>query len=292
MNKKQGANPPDNTTSLQPALYVVATPLGNRDDISLRALAILRQVSAIACEDTRHSRPLLQHYAIAAPCFALHEHNEASAAERLIEHLAAGQAVALISDAGTPAISDPGARTVAAVRAAGHAVIPLPGASALVTAFSAAGLPPGPFWFEGFLPSKTAARRQRIVGLRTLAAHLVFYEAPHRICDTVADLAELLESERHLVIARELTKLFEQIVSLPLQDAPAWLTADSHRQRGEFVLIVAAPPPPTGLSSQALQTLALLQQELPLKQAVKLAASITGESRNALYEAALAQQDK
>lgn len=290
MNKKSTANAENNTTSLNPVLYVVATPLGNRDDISLRALSVLRQVAAIACEDTRHSRPLLQHYAIEAPCFALHEHNEASAASRLIDYLTAGQAVALISDAGTPAISDPGARAVAAVRAAGFEVIPLPGASALVTAFSAAGLPPGPFWFEGFLPSKTAARRARITTLRALPAHLAFYEAPHRISDTVADLAELLEGERQLVIARELTKLFEQIVSLPLTEAPAWLAADSHRQRGEFVLMVEAPPPPTGLSAQALQTLALLQQELPLKQAVKLAASISGESRNALYEAALARQ--
>jgi 16S rRNA (cytidine1402-2'-O)-methyltransferase len=269
------------------ALYVVATPLGNIADISQRALETLRTVAAIACEDTRHTRHLLDHYGIRTATFALHEHNEAAAANKLIELLAAGKSVALVSDAGTPAISDPGARAVAAVHAAGFPVIPLPGPNAAVTALSAAGLEDARFLFVGFLPSKTAARQQQIAALKPLAATLVFYEAPHRIKETVADLAALLEPQRTLVIARELTKLFEQIASMPLVDGPAWLEADSNRQRGEFVLLVSAAPPATGLSAEALRTLRLLLAELPLKQAVKLAAEISGAPKNALYDAAL-----
>lgn len=277
-----------NTTA---ALYVVATPLGNIADITLRALDTLRTVDVVACEDTRHTRRLLDHYDIRVPTLALHEHNEASAAQKLISLLAAGQRIALVSDAGTPAVSDPGARAVAAVRAAGFPVIPLPGPNAAITALSAAGLADPAdtqFHFVGFLPAKTGARRACIESLRSLSATLVFYEAPHRITETVADLAELLEPTRTLVIARELTKLFEQIVTLPLAEAPAWLAADANRQRGEFVLLVAAPPPADDAIDAASQrTLQLLLAELPLKQAVKLAAEITGAPKNALYDAAL-----
>ncbi|MFA7268105.1 MAG: 16S rRNA (cytidine(1402)-2'-O)-methyltransferase [Sterolibacterium sp.] len=274
------------------ALYVVATPLGNLGDITLRALEVLRGVDAIACEDTRHTRRLLDHYDIRVPAFALHEHNEAGAAQRLIVMLAEGKRVALVSDAGTPGISDPGARAVAAVRAAGYPVIPLPGPNAAIAALSAAGLNDPHFLFVGFLPAKAAARRQQIEALKAVSATLIFYEAPHRIADTIADLAGLLEPQRKLVVARELTKLFEQIVAMPLADAPAWLADDPNRQRGEFVLLVSAPPPAQTLPADALRILRLLLAELPLKQAVKLAAEITAMPKNALYEQALAWKDQ
>ncbi|MCX7174996.1 MAG: 16S rRNA (cytidine(1402)-2'-O)-methyltransferase [Proteobacteria bacterium] len=274
------------------ALYVVATPLGNLGDITLRALDVLRGVDAIACEDTRHTRRLLDHHAIRTPAFALHEHNEAAAAQKLIAMLAAGKRVALVSDAGTPCVSDPGARAVAAVRAAGYPVIPLPGPNAAIAALSAGGLADPHFLFVGFLPSKGMARRQQIESLKSIPASLVFYEAPHRIVATIADLAELLEPQRTLVIARELTKLFEQIASVPLADAPAWLAADPNRQRGEFVLLVSAPPPADDLPAEAMRTLKLLLAELPLKQAVKLAAEISGQPKNALYEQALLWKDE
>jgi 16S rRNA (cytidine1402-2'-O)-methyltransferase len=269
------------------ALYVVATPLGHIADITQRALDTLRAVDAIACEDTRHTRHLLDHYGIRATTFALHQHNEVGAAQKLISLLAEGRRIALVSDAGTPAVSDPGARAVAAVRAAGFPVIPLPGPNAAITALSAAGLDDAHFHFVGFLSSKTGARRQQIEALRSVAATLVFYEAPHRVHETVADLADQLEPQRTLVVARELTKLFEQIAAMPLAEGPAWLAADSNRQRGEFVLLVSAPPPAVGLPEEALRTLRLLLAELPLRQAVKLAAEISGAPKNALYEAAL-----
>lgn len=274
------------------ALYVVATPLGNLGDITLRALEVLRGVDAIACEDTRHTRHLLDHYDIRAPAFALHQHNEAGAAQKLIALLAAGKRVALVSDAGTPCVSDPGARAVAAVRAAGYPVIPLPGANAAIAALSAGGLADPHFLFVGFLPAKGMARRQQIETLKSIPASLVFYEAPHRIVATVADLAQLLEPQRTLVIARELTKLFEQIAAVPLAEAPAWLAADPNRQRGEFVLLVSAPPPADDLPAEAMRTLKLLLAELPLKQAVQLAAEISGKPKNALYEQALAWKDQ
>ena len=274
------------------ALYVVATPLGNLGDITLRALEVLRDADAIACEDTRHTRRLLDHHDIQVPAFALHEHNEAGAAQKLIGLLATGKAVALVSDAGTPGISDPGARAVAAVRGAGYPVIPLPGANAAITALSAAGMDDAQFLFVGFLPAKAMARRQQIERLKAIPALLVFYEAPHRIVETIADLAELLEPQRTLVVARELTKLFEQIASMALADAPAWLAEDPNRQRGEFVLLVSAAPPAQELPGEALRTLKLLLAELPLKQAVKLAAEISAQPKNALYQLALAWKDE
>ncbi|MBP9219290.1 MAG: 16S rRNA (cytidine(1402)-2'-O)-methyltransferase [Sterolibacterium sp.] len=279
------------STNKVAALYVVATPLGNIADITLRALETLRQVDLVACEDTRHTRRLLDHYDIRVRCCALHEHNEAATADKLIVWLGEGKSIALVSDAGTPAVSDPGARAVAAVRAAGFPVIPLPGPNAAIAALSAAGLDEGHFHFVGFLPSKPGARRQQVDALKSIAAALVFYEAPHRIVDTVADLAGILEPQRTLVVARELTKLFEQIEAMPLGDAPAWLAADANRQRGEFVLLVSAPPPGEGLAGDALRTLHLLLAELPLKQAVRLAADISGAAKNALYDAALAMKD-
>lgn len=270
-----------------PSLYVVATPLGNLRDITLRALDVLRAVDRVAAEDTRHSRRLLDAHGIRAEMFALHQHNEQQAAGQLIAELAAGRHVALITDAGTPAVSDPGARAVARVRAAGYRVVPVPGPSAMVAALSASGLAEGSFHFHGFLPARSAARRAELAALRRLSSVLVFYEAPHRIAEMVDDLCAEFEPERTVVLARELTKQFEQIASLPLSEAPAWLSADPDRQRGEFVVLLSPPPPAEGLSREAERVLGLLLEELPLKTAAKLAAQITGEPKNALYARAL-----
>ena len=269
------------------ALYVVATPIGNLADLSLRALDVLRLADAVACEDTRHARHLLDHYDIRVPLLALHQHNEQQAAAKLVDMLLAGKRVALISDAGTPGVSDPGARTVAAVRAAGQRVVPIPGANAAITALSAAGLMDAEFHFVGFLPAKAGARRTALERLAGIPAALVFYEAPHRVVETVADLLLLLGGERELVVARELTKLFEQIECMPLAEAADWFAADSNRQRGEFVLIVGGPPAREGLDPEAERVLTLLLADLPLKQAAKLAAEITGLPKNALYQRAL-----
>ncbi len=278
-----------NTISIPVALYVVATPIGNLGDIGPRALDALRAADVIACEDTRHTRHLLDHFGIRAPAFALHEHNEREAAEKVITLLAAGKRVALVSDAGTPGISDPGAKAVAAVRAAGFDVVPLPGPSAAITALSAAGLADERFLFVGFLPAKVGARGTAIDELAATTAALVFYEAPHRIEETVADLAARLQPSRTLVIARELSKRFEQIAVMPLGDGPAWLAAEENRRRGEFVLIVAGPPPrpDSEVDAEAERVLQLLLAELPTKQAAKLAAAITGRAKNALYARAL-----
>jgi 16S rRNA (cytidine1402-2'-O)-methyltransferase len=281
---------PATPLSSTPSLYVVATPLGNLHDISLRALAVLAAVDVIAAEDTRHSQRLLDAYRIRVPLFAVHEHNEQAAAGRLIERLAQGQQVALISDAGTPAVSDPGARAVARVRAAGHPVVPVPGACAAVAALSVSGWADGGFRFVGFLPPKSAARRARLSELRDAAEALVLYEAPHRVADCVADLAEVFGGERAILIARELTKLHEQIVRLPLAATAAWFAADPNRSRGEFVLVVDGAPASSGLDAEAERVLALLLAELPLKTAARLAAEITGAPRNVLYPRALAMK--
>jgi 16S rRNA (cytidine1402-2'-O)-methyltransferase len=275
-----------------PALYVVATPLGNLGDITLRALACLRGADAVACEDTRHSRPLLDHYGIKAPCFALHEHNENEASEKLLSLLADGKKVALITDAGTPGISDPGARAVAAAHAAGYRVVPMPGASAVVSLLSVAGLTDNRFLFAGFLPPKTTARRAVIESLRAVPATLVFYEAPHRIAETVADLAAILEPVRILVVGRELTKRFEEVARMPLGEAAAWFKADANRERGEFVLAVSAAPETQGMDADSERVLRALLCELPTKQAAKLAAEITGQSKNELYARALQLKDE
>lgn len=283
---------PDDKTPLPPAtLFVVATPIGNLADISARALDVLGRVDVITCEDTRSSRPLLDHYGIRAALLPLHEHNEREAAVKVIALLGEGKRVALISDAGTPGISDPGARAVAAVRAAGFRIVPLPGPSAMATALSAGGINDAQVLFAGFLSPKPGARRAEIEKFKAVPATLVFYEAPHRIEETLADLAALLEPERTLVVARELTKLFEQITAMPVADGPAWLAADANHKRGEFVLIVSAPPPREGLDAETERVLSLLLAELPTKQAAKLAAEITGQPKNALYQRALELKD-
>jgi len=268
------------------ALYVVPTPLGNLADLTRRAEEILRAVPWVAAEDTRHSGPLLKQIGSPARTLPAHRHNEYEAAARILEKLRSGESVALISDAGTPGISDPGARIVAAVRAAGCKVVPLPGPSAVTTALSASGLLDEHFLFYGFLPNKGGQRRQVIAELRDYPCALVFYEAPHRILETVADLAAVL-GERTLVIARELTKLFESIHSGPLTGALDWLQEDPNRQRGEFVLLVSGAPAGNddGEGERVLKL--LLAEGLPVKQAAKLASAITGAAKNALYERAL-----
>jgi len=268
-------------------LYVVATPLGNLQDISMRAQAILGGVDAIAAEDTRHSQRLLDALAIGTRLFPLHEHNEQAAVGQVIRMLEDGKHVALISDAGTPAISDPGARAVARVREAGFPVVPVPGACAAIAALSASGFVDSGFHFVGFLPARPAGRRAAVEALRDVAVPLVFYESPHRIAECVADLSAVLEPVREIVIARELTKLYEQIVRLPLAEAGAWLAEDTNRCRGEFVLIVSAAPQAQGLDAQAEKVLGLLVAELPVKTAARLAAEITGAPKNALYARAL-----
>jgi 16S rRNA (cytidine1402-2'-O)-methyltransferase len=273
---------------LETALYVVATPIGNLRDITLRALEVLAAANVVAAEDTRNTAHLLTHHGISANrLIAVHQHNERGAADKIIALLLAGQSVAFVSDAGTPAVSDPGALLVHAVRAAGLRVIPIPGASAAMAALSAAGLNEPHFLFYGFLPNKSAAR---CAVLQSLASHpytLVFYEAPHRIVECVADLCAVLGGARQVVLAREITKLFETIHACALCDAGAWLQSDSNQQRGEFVVLVSGAIPQPGLSPETLSTLSTLLDELPLKQAVQLAAKITGANRNELYQRAL-----
>lgn len=274
-------------TEESPALYVVPTPLGNLGDMSPRAIDVLRQVAWVAAEDTRHTAPLLKHFGISARMLAAHEHNEEAAAGQILARLREGDSVALVSDAGTPGISDPGARIVARARAAGHRIVPLPGPCAAVTALSAAGLAEPHFLFYGFLPAKARQREEALRELAALPYALVFYEAPHRILETVAALASVLGAERTVVLARELTKLFETIHACPLGEALAWLQADANRQRGEFVLLVAGAPP-AGDDGEGERVLKLLLGDgLPVKQAARLAHEITGAGKNRLYDLAL-----
>lgn len=268
-------------------LYVLATPIGNAGDITLRGLNVLSLVDAVACEDTRNTSHLLARYGLSKELIAAHEHNEREAAEKLIERLKAGQRIALVSDAGTPAISDPGARIVDAVRTAGFRVMPLPGASAAVSALSASGLVNDRFYFIGFLPNKGKQRETILHSLASVEATLVFYEAPHRITETIAAIAAVFAPTRQIVFARELTKLFEEIHRCPLAEASAWLTADAHRQKGEFVILLEGATATADDDAEADRVLAILLSECPVKQAAALAARITGKKKNALYERAL-----
>ncbi|MFG6458783.1 16S rRNA (cytidine(1402)-2'-O)-methyltransferase [Roseateles sp. BYS96W] len=273
-------------------LYLVATPIGNLADLSLRAIHLLGLADALACEDTRQGGALLRHLGLHKPLIALHQHNEREASAAVLARLAAGERVAYASDAGTPAISDPGAVLVREVVAAGHRVLPLPGPSSTVTALSVAGdTAATSFAFAGFLPTKAGERRsalQAVLGVEGQSQ--VVFEAPHRIIDLVALLAELAP-QRRVTVCRELTKQFESVHTAEAATLPAWLAADAQRQRGEFVLVLHAQAPQAAaddeLPPQALRTLALLAAELPLKQAVALAAQISGAPRNQLYDAGL-----
>lgn len=270
-------------------LYVVATPIGNLSDITLRAIETLKNVEVIAAEDTRHTAGLLSHLGISKKMLAVHEHNEQQSAEKLLALLQAGDDVALVTDAGTPGISDPGAIVVDVVREAGVKVAPVPGASAVIAALSASGITENGFYFHGFLPASGAARRKSLEGLKPQNVTIVLYEAPHRIKESVKDLAAILGGDRRITFAREVTKTFETFHRCLLSDALNWLEADSNQQRGEFVLLIERAPTieQTGLSESTEKVLKLLLTDLPLKQAVKLAVGITGEKKNTLYEWAL-----
>lgn len=275
------------------SLYVVATPIGNLDDMSVRALKVLREVALVAAEDTRHSLRLMQHFGIATPLAACHEHNERNEGSRFIERLLAGDDVALISDAGTPLISDPGYHLVRQARAAGIKVVPVPGACALIAALSAAGLPSDRFIFEGFLPAKAVGRRSRLEQLREEPRTLIFYEAPHRILECLQDMEAVFGEERPAVLARELTKTFETLKGLPLAQLRSFVESDSNQQRGECVVLVAGwstAQEDDAVSAEARRVLDLLLQDLPVKRAAALAAEITGVRKNLLYQLALDKQ--
>ena len=269
-------------------LYIVATPIGNVTDISVRALYILGMVDAVACEDTRNTGNLLTRFGLSRPMIAAHQHNEREVADKIISRLLAGERIALVSDAGTPGVSDPGARIVDAVRSAGLRVVPVPGASAAVTALSASGLVNDQFYFVGFLPAKAKQRESALQQLLTVSATLVMYEAPHRILDCVEALAAVFQPERQVVFARELTKLFEEIHRCPLADALAWVKADAHREKGEYVVLLeGAPGGSDAQEAEAERILNILLAECSVKQAANLTAQITGCKKNALYDRAL-----
>ena len=285
--------PAETSPALAAALYVVATPIGNLEDISSRAARTLRAAAWIAAEDTRSSRPLLQSLGIGhTRCLAMHAHNEESQAERLLDRIRGGESVALITDAGTPGISDPGALLVAAAHAAGITVVPVPGASASTTLLSAAGLPGGRYFFEGFLPTRTRLRQGR---LAASGQAFMLFEAPHRIEALAAELLQALEGEREVVVGRELTKRFEQIVRMPLAALPDWLQADANHCRGEFALLVFGPPArpesdeaaESASSALGLKAMQVLSETMPPRQAAKLAARISGDKADRLYQSAL-----
>ncbi|MGL4225823.1 MAG: 16S rRNA (cytidine(1402)-2'-O)-methyltransferase [Vibrio sp.] len=269
-----------------PTLYIVPTPIGNLGDITQRALEVLAQVDMIAAEDTRHTGKLLAHFNISTKTFALYDHNEQQKAQFLVDKLQSGMSIALVSDAGTPLISDPGYHLVNQCRQAGVKVVPLPGPCAVITALSAAGLPSDCFSFEGFLPAKSKARKDKLLEIAKVTRTCIFYESPHRICDALQDMQEVLGGERQVVLARELTKTFETIQGMPLAQLITWIAEDDNRKKGEMVLLVhgyRAAGEQT-LPDDALRTLTLLSKELPLKKAAALVAEIHQLKKNALYK--------
>lgn len=279
LNVRPAADP-----SVAGTLHVVATPIGNRGDLSSRALQVLGSVAAICAEDTRHTRQLLSHFGIGTPLVAVHEHNEDAMAAKLVARLLAGESLALVSDAGTPLVSDPGFRLVRAARIAGVRVSPVPGACAFVAALSVAGLPSDRFVFEGFLPAKAAARRERLARLASESRTLVFYESSHRIEAMLADAIQAFGAQRHAIVARELTKLFETVLDGSLADLHARVAADADQRKGEFVVLVHGVDDDVAakvIEGQRLYT--KLSQHLPPSTAAKLAAELSGAPRKALY---------
>ncbi|MGV3740161.1 MAG: 16S rRNA (cytidine(1402)-2'-O)-methyltransferase [Gammaproteobacteria bacterium] len=274
------------SASTSGTLYVVATPIGNLNDISLRAIETLRTVDTILCEDTRHSRPLLHHLGIQKPLLSLHAHNEHNKVSSILEFLIAGQSIALISDAGTPLISDPGYPLVHAAREANIVVVPIPGPCAFITALSAAGVPCDVISFFGFLPPKSKARQEKLASLMHINHTLVFYESTHRIQACLEDLAEIFGNDCELVVAKELTKTYEHFIQGSISIVQAWFQAQAAHYKGEFVVIV----PPRKIEqtdNRGEQILKMLLKELPLKKAVKLAAEISNSAKNDLYQLAL-----
>lgn len=281
------------STTVAGTLYVVATPIGNLQDISTRALQVLGQVNLIAAEDTRHSARLLEHFAIQTPMVPCHDHNERNGSAALVQRLLDGENLALISDAGTPLISDPGFHLVRLARAEGLQVVPVPGACAAIAALSAAGLPSDRFIFEGFLPAKSGPRNARLQELVSESRTLIFYEAPHRVLESVLAMAEVFGAGRKAVLARELTKTFETIKDAELGELAGWIAADSNQQRGECVLLVAgvdAKAEKDTVDAESQRVLLMLAAELPLKKAAALTAQITGARKNLLYQWGLEQR--
>ena len=273
-------------------LYIVATPIGNLDDITLRAINTLKQVDLIAAEDTRHSGLLLQHLAIKAKLFALHDHNEQEKSQLLIEKLKSGLSIALVSDAGTPLINDPGYHLVKACRENNINVVPIPGACAAIAALSASGLPSDKFSYEGFLPAKTKARQDYLTTLLDEPRTMIFYESTHRLLDTLQDMQTIWGGDKQIVLAKELTKTWETIVNFSIIDLINWLQEDSNRQKGEFVLIVEGNNKiDDAIDTKAINTLKLLLKELPLKKAAAITAEIYGLKKNQLYQLGLTFED-
>jgi len=276
------------------ALYIVATPIGNLGDMVPRAIETLQTVKLIAAEDTRHSAHLLNHFGIKTPCIAYHDHSDDSRIEQIVTRLQSGDSVALISDAGTPLVSDPGYRLVKSVRAKGIRVIPIPGASALIAALSASGLASDRFAFEGFLPAKHQARLAQLQRLEQETRTLIFYEAPHRILETLQDMQTVFGAERQAVIAREITKTFETIHGDQLANLVSWVEADTNQQRGEIVLILEGnnKTASTEIDAEQIRIMKILLEDLPVKQAAAIGAQITGLKKNFLYQWALELEGK
>ena len=282
-------------TDLTGILYIVATPIGNLQDITQRALDTFTQVDLIAAEDTRHSGLLLSHYGIKKPFFALHDHNEQEKAHILVEKLKQGSHIALISDAGTPLISDPGFHLVRQCREAGIRIVPLPGACAAITALCASGIASDRFCFEGFLPAKSKARKDKLENIAEEDRTLIFYESTHRILDTLEDMQSVLGEERYIVLAREITKTWETITGNTIKNLREWLLEDPNRTKGEMVLIVEGKPKSDNndeISPQAVKALELIAEELPLKKAAAIVAELYGYKKNALYQFGLEHLEK
>ncbi|KJY82226.1 tetrapyrrole methylase [Vibrio galatheae] len=276
-----------------PTLYIVPTPIGNLGDITQRAIDVLTNVDLVAAEDTRHTGKLLSHFGIQTKTFALHDHNEQQKAQVLVDKLLAGHSIALVSDAGTPLISDPGYHLVTQCRQAGVKVVPLPGACAVITALSASGLPSDRFSFEGFLPAKSKGRKDKFLEIAKVERTCVFYESPHRILDSLDDMLEILGPEREVVLARELTKTFETIQGMPLGELVEWVKSDSNQQRGEMALLIHGyrSTDDDSIAEEVKRTLAILTKELPLKKAAAMTAEIYNLKKNALYKWGLENLD-
>ena len=269
-----------------PTLYIVPTPIGNLGDITQRAIEVLSNVDLVAAEDTRHTGKLLSHFSIQTKTFALHDHNEQQKAQVLVDKLLAGHSIALVSDAGTPLISDPGYHLVTQCRQAGVKVVPLPGACAVITALSASGLPSDRFSFEGFLPAKSKGRKDKFLEIAKVERTCVFYESPHRILDSLDDMLEILGPDREVVLARELTKTFETIQGMPLGELVEWVKSDSNQQRGEMALLIHGyrVSEDDSIPEEVKRTVTILTKELPLKKAAAMAAEIYNLKKNALYK--------